>query len=149
MTACTLHIKLFPWHQKPKWPQQPQWPQWPQQPHFTKNLYFKVKMYIFDGLLNFINWKRPLKVKILRKKWICDVSQIEPWMACNIDSIKTGEVGKNVGFSGTHTTSYIMRNLNVYPHQSRITFHTLLWDTLYMSGLTKMAKFTEKNALLF
>jgi hypothetical protein len=21
MTACTLHIKLFPWHQEPKWPQ--------------------------------------------------------------------------------------------------------------------------------
>ena len=42
MTACTLHIKWFPWHQEPKWPQwpqqpqQPQWPQWPQQPHFIK-----------------------------------------------------------------------------------------------------------------
>ena len=34
----------------------------------SKNLYFKVKIYIFDGLLNFITWKRPLKVKILRKK---------------------------------------------------------------------------------
>ena len=34
----------------------------------SKNLYFKVKMYIFDGLLNCIAWKRPLKVKILRKK---------------------------------------------------------------------------------
>ena len=39
MTACTLHIKWFPWHQEPKWPQwpqQPQWPQWPLQPHFIK-----------------------------------------------------------------------------------------------------------------
>ena len=26
MTACTLHIKWFPWHQEHKWPQ------WPQQP---------------------------------------------------------------------------------------------------------------------
>jgi hypothetical protein len=34
----------------------------------SKNLYFKVKMYMFDGLLNFMTWKRPLKVKILRKK---------------------------------------------------------------------------------
>ena len=34
----------------------------------SKNLYLKVKMYIFDGLLNFITWKRPLKVKILREK---------------------------------------------------------------------------------
>ena len=44
MTACTLHIKWFPWHQEPKWPQwpqqpqQPQWPQWPLQPHFIKKL---------------------------------------------------------------------------------------------------------------
>ena len=28
----------------------------------SKNLYFKVNMYIFDGLLLFITWKRPLKV---------------------------------------------------------------------------------------
>ena len=27
----------------------------------SENLYFKVKMYIFDGLLLFITWKRPLK----------------------------------------------------------------------------------------
>ena len=31
-TACTLHIKLFPWHQEPKWPQLPQQPQQPQWP---------------------------------------------------------------------------------------------------------------------
>jgi hypothetical protein len=46
MTACTLHIKCFPWHQEPKWPQwpqqpqQPQWPQWPLQPHFIKKPLF-------------------------------------------------------------------------------------------------------------
>ena len=52
-------------------------------------------------------------------------------MARNIVSIKTGIVGKNVGFSGRHRTSYTQKNLNVYPHQRRITFHTWLWDTLY------------------
>ena len=42
ITACTLHIKWFPWHQEPNWPQwpqqpqQPQWLQWPLQPHFIK-----------------------------------------------------------------------------------------------------------------
>ena len=41
-------------------------------------------------------------------------------------SIKTGMVGKNVGFSGKHTISYTQKNLNVYPHQSGITFHTLI-----------------------
>ena len=30
-------------------------------------------------------------------------------MAHNIDSIKTGKVGKNWGFLGTHTTSYIKK----------------------------------------
>ena len=52
-------------------------------------------------------------------------------MVRNMVSIKIGMVGKNVGFSGTHRTSYTQKNLNVYPHQSRITFHTMLWDTLY------------------
>jgi hypothetical protein len=33
----------------------------------SKN-FIKGKMYIFDGLLLFITWKRPLKLKILRKK---------------------------------------------------------------------------------
>ena len=46
---------------------------------YQKKLYFKVKMYIFDGLLNVINWKRPIKSQIIdQKKWICGVSQIEP-----------------------------------------------------------------------
>jgi hypothetical protein len=44
----------------------------------SKNLYFEVKKYIFDGLLLFITWKRPLKVKMLRKEIFWDVSQIEP-----------------------------------------------------------------------
>jgi hypothetical protein len=35
-----------------------------------KTFLLKVKMYIFYGLLLFITWKRPLKVKILRKKII-------------------------------------------------------------------------------
>ena len=58
------------------------------------------------------------------KKFAC--LQIGPEIARNIVSIKTGMVGKNVGFSGTHRTSYTQENLNVYPHQSRITLLTLL-----------------------
>ena len=34
----------------------------------SKTFNLELKMYIFDGSLNFITWKRPLKVKILRKK---------------------------------------------------------------------------------
>ena len=52
-------------------------------------------------------------------------------MACNINWIKIGCVGDNWSFSGTYRTSYISKNLNIYPHQSRITLYTLLWDTLY------------------
>ena len=33
--------------------------------------------------------------------------------------------------SGIHRTSYTRKNPNLYPHQSRITLHTLQWDTLY------------------
>ena len=39
---------------------------------------------------------------------------------------KTALVGIKWSFSGTHRTSYISKNLNLYPHQSRITFYTLL-----------------------
>ena len=45
ITAYTLHIKWFPWHQEPEWPQwpqqpqQPQWSQWPLQPHFIKKTF--------------------------------------------------------------------------------------------------------------
>ena len=35
-------------------------------------------------------------------------------MARNIDAMKTGWVDKNGGFSGTHRTSYIRTNPNVY-----------------------------------
>ena len=52
-------------------------------------------------------------------------------MACKINSIKTGLVGKNWGSSGTHRTSYTNKISNLYPYHSRITLHTLLWDTLY------------------
>ena len=51
-------------------------------------------------------------------------------MTRKIDSIKTGKVGKNGGFLGTHETSYIKKHSNVDPHQRRITFYTLLLDTL-------------------
>ena len=45
--------------------------------------------------------------------------QIEPKMARNIDSLNTGYVGKNWGFSGTHRTYYISKNLNIYPILTR------------------------------
>ena len=35
---------------------------------------------------------------------------IGPKVARNIDSIKTGQIGKKWGFSGTHRTSYIKKN---------------------------------------
>ena len=53
--------------------------------------------------------------------------QIGPQMVHNIDSKKkTALVGIKWGFSGTHRTSYISKNPNLYPRQSRITLPTLL-----------------------
>ena len=84
-------------------------------------------------MLLFIAWKWPLKLIIFQnsvrnKKFL----QNRPEMSCNINSIKTGLVGIKWGFSGTHRTSYISKNSNLYPRQSRITLPTLLWDTLYV-----------------
>ena len=68
MTACTLHIKWFPWHKEPRWPQwpqqpqQPQWPQWPLQPNFIKNFYFKVKNVYLWWFGTFHCLKKALKV---------------------------------------------------------------------------------------
>ena len=64
MTACTLHIKWFHWHQESNGINDLN-----SLNNLSglndlnslissKNLYFKVKMYIFDGLLLFITWKR-------------------------------------------------------------------------------------------
>ena len=45
---------------------------------FDFHLWFKVKMYIFYGLLHFITWERPLKVKIAQnllwnmRSWLID-----------------------------------------------------------------------------
>ena len=45
----------------------------------------------------------------------------------------------------SHRTSYSKRNSTVYPRQSRITFHTLLWDTLYYapSSALEAIQFTK------
>ena len=70
-------------------------------------------------------------------------------MAHNIVSIETGKIGWNVGFSGTHRTFYIKKNLNVYPHQSRISFHTLLWDTLYVNIIASTASVSVISQIQF
>ena len=46
------------------------------------------------------------------------------------DNFKAGKGRKGKGKG--KESSYISKNPNLYPHQSRITFHTLLWDTLYV-----------------
>ena len=53
MTACTLHIKLFPWYQEPKWPQ---WPQQPQQPSwwlFSQFLRHWICCYLYQCIKKF------------------------------------------------------------------------------------------------
>ena len=46
LTACTSHIKRFPWRQEPKWLQWPQKPQLPLQVYFIKRPLFQRKIYI-------------------------------------------------------------------------------------------------------
>ena len=44
-------------------------------------------------------------------------------MAHNIDSIKTGKVGKNWGFLGTHTTSYKKKSKCIFPPEQNYFSH--------------------------
>ena len=55
-------------------------------------------------------------------------------MARNIKTIKTDGL-VNGPISWTHRTQNFSRKQNLYPHQSRITFQSLLWDTLYVKDL--------------
>jgi hypothetical protein len=61
---------------------------------------------------------------------------------------KTGSIVKKWGSSGIHRTSYTRKNPNVYPPQSRITLHTLPWDTLYINIVPKM-RFNSKPKVIY
>jgi hypothetical protein len=87
----------------------------------------KGKQVSFCCFFTFYCLKQPLKIKIFqnllrKKKCLQNGSE----MACNINSIKTGYIGKKWGFSGTHRICNISKNPNLYPHQSQITLYTLL-----------------------
>ena len=46
--------------------------------------------------------------------------------------MKIDELGINGAISWTRRIQNIRKNSNLYPHQSRITFYTLPWETLYI-----------------
>ena len=46
--------------------------------------------------------------------------------------MKIDELGINEAISWTSRIQNIRKNSNLYPHQSRITFYTLPWETLYI-----------------
>ena len=45
----------------------------------------------------------------------------------------------NGSISWTHRIQNTSKNPNLYPHQSRITYHSLLWDTLYNCTFNKIS----------
>ena len=55
-------------------------------------------------------------------------------MACNINLIKTDELGIKVPFSWTHMTRNLRKNQNLYHHQGSITLPGLPWDRLGIRG---------------
>ena len=137
MTPCTLHIEWFLWHQepqRPQWPQQPQqpqWPQWPQQPHFIKKL-TKLGVSInpdtkktYPGLLM---WDGSLKIHYFVDFWHFFPRRL--WRTRNIKKIKTDELGINAPNLWIHRIQKTSKNQYLYAHQSKITYHSLLWDTL-------------------
>ena len=59
-----------------------------------------------------------------------------------------GEIGINAPLSWTSRIQNTSKNYNLYPHQSRITYHSLLWDTLYLTErriFEPNDKFSNKN----
>ena len=49
-----------------------------------------------------------------------------------IEKIKIDELDINVPISWTHRIQNTSKNSYLYAHQSRITYQSLLWDTLYI-----------------
>ena len=95
MTACTLHIKWFPWHQEPKWPQ---WPQQPQQPcavasmtstasfhqktfNLMKNTYFGwfVIFYYLKKAPKSQNNSKFIKEQEILTNWTIDGREMQHW----------------------------------------------------------------------
>ena len=59
---------------------------------------------------------------------------IEPYMGRSIKNIQTDELDINAPLSWTGRIQNSSKNPNLYPHQSRITYHSLLRDTLYLDS---------------
>ena len=65
-------------------------------------------------------------------------------MPRSIKKIQTEELGINAPLSWTSRIQNTSKNPILYPHQSRITYHSLLWDTLYFTKLLTLPIFIWK-----
>ena len=129
MTACTLHIKWFPWHQEPKWPQWPQqpqqhqWPQWPLQPHFIKNV-TGTKM-TYSGL---IMWVGSSKIHYLLDFWHPFLWRL--WRTGMLLLTKSKGHKSNSPYSGFPNHLQTKSNLHISIRQSQIHCIKSIWETL-------------------
>ena len=118
----------------------------------SKTLYRKVKMCIFDGLLLYITWKRPLKVKIIqnsfrnKRRWL-----IEPKRSCNIKKIKTCELDINVPISILNLFRnyqyYNCTNKSIWTH-CEISFRKQRFRTLKEKSFLHNISYRKYNMLL-
>ena len=80
----------------------------------------------YPGLLM---WDGSLKIHYFVDFWHFFYWRL--WRPRNIKKIKTDELGINAPNLWTCRIQKTCKNQYLYAHQSRITYHSLLWDTLY------------------
>ena len=128
---------------QPQWPlqpQQPQWPQWPQQPHFIKKFTHP------DGWIipttKMTNTSSFLRNRLSKIQWFTDIwypFYQRLWRPAYVIFLKTGWWNSNFQTSWTHYKSEFNESIDPSTHQSWITFHTSIWDTLYIRTKRKIS----------
>ena len=154
MSACTLHIKQFPWHQEPQqpqWPQQPQqpqWPQWSQQPHFIKKLteldvsFNSGTKLTYPGLSM---WNESPKIPYFIDYWHFFCWRLwRPWM---LILIKSKDHKSNVPCQCMHRQLFYGWKFNFRCPSKAFVSRISLWNTLYIN-VVRQTKFCQIASIL-
>ena len=87
----------------------------------------------------FLMWDGSLKIHYFVDFWHFFYWRL--WRPRIIKKIKTDELGINAPNLWTCRIQKTCKNQYLYAHQSSITYHSLLWDTLYYSYLCSIVAY--------
>ena len=133
MTACTLHIEWFPWHQEPQLPQWHQWPQWPLQPHFTKKFTELDVSISPDTKMTYsslLMWDGSSKIHFFIDFWHPFSWRL--WRTGMLLLTKLKGHRSNFRYSGFQNNPQTKSSMNISLCQSKLKCKCLPSDTLYM-----------------